>query len=86
MAVWKKVMSFDTKSIMFCAMVAIVMFLTGSIVINLYNQCPANIQSGAEFHWWVGLVSLFGGLVSSGVIILLLTYPDRMSKIKSALD
>jgi hypothetical protein len=25
-------------------------------------------------------------LVSSGVIILLLTYPDRMSKIKSALD
>ena len=48
---------------------ALVLLLTGSILINFYINVKSsvftadNIDSNATFHWWIGVLSIITGII-----------------------
>ena len=75
------------KMIVFLVTLAIVMMLTGSIVINMYGRISEGdneMKGKLGFHWWVGLSSIVGGVLASVVTVLLVIYPERTRNIKLA--
>ena len=70
------------KMIMVFVLLAIVMFLTGSIVINLYNRSTDDVKTDVGFHWWIGLLSILGGLIAIGASVLIAVYPTQVTVVK----
>jgi len=66
------------KIITALVLLAIVMFVTGSVVINMYNRCSDDVKKDVGFHWWVGLLSILGGLSAIVLSVLAGVYADRM--------
>lgn len=66
------------KMITALVLLAIVMFVTGSVVINMYNRCSDAVKKDVGFHWWVGLLSILGGLSAIVLSVLAGVYADRM--------
>lgn len=71
------------KMIMVFVLLAIVMFLTGSIVINLYNRSTDDVKTDVGFHWWIGLLSILGGLIAIGASVLIAVYPTQVTVVGS---
>jgi heme/copper-type cytochrome/quinol oxidase subunit 2 len=61
-----------TTKIMFLSIFAIVLLLTGSLLINLYMMVGdgSRQREDAIFHWWVGLLSIFTGIVCVVCLIM----------------
>jgi hypothetical protein len=60
-----------TTQIVFLVLFAIVLLLTGSLIINMYNVCADADKSKWTFHWWVGLGSILVGVVCVGYMIVI---------------
>lgn len=75
-------MSRNYKMIVVFVLLAIVMLLAGSIVINLYNRSTDDVKTDVGFHWWIGLLSILGGLIAIGISVLLVVYPTKVAVAK----
>ena len=59
----------NTSTILFLVLFAIVLLLTGSVMINLYDNIKTsvftseNVSDMASFHWWIGIISIMTGVV-----------------------
>ena len=59
-----------TAQIILLVTFAIVLLLTGSLILNMYNVSGDSDKSKWGFHWWVGLGSILVGVVCIGYMIL----------------
>jgi len=75
----------DWMMIMFFTVFSAVMLLTGSLMINLYEKSPDDVQEDTGFHWTIGLVSIIAGCLSAGVSLMFLVYPTKADRVKQAL-
>lgn len=75
-------MSRNYRVIMIPMLFAITMVLLGSVVINMYTRCSDDVKKDVGFHWWIGLLSILGGLFTIVISVLVGIYGDRMNIFK----
>ena len=74
-----------TTTIAFLMIFAIVMFLSGSLLINFYNQADDALQKNTGLHWWCGLLSILAGLASTVLTLLYMFRSEKIAAVKQAL-
>jgi hypothetical protein len=60
----------------FIFILAFILFLSGSSLINFYHQAGVDLRNNTGFHYGIGITSLLVGLVATGFAIVLVCWPD----------
>ena len=69
----------------FFVIFAIVMFMSGSLLINFYNQVDKTTKDNTGLHWWCGLLSIIAGLISTILALVYVFESDKVTAGKQAL-
>ena len=72
-------------TIAFFVIFAIVMFMSGSLLINFYNQVDKTTKDNTGLHWWCGLLSIIAGLISTVLALVYVFGSDKVTAVKQAL-